>query len=319
MARLSDVRKVFRQVGVMPFLWRVVDESLEDNLLVWASALAYSWLFAIFPFFIFLLALLPHLPEPYGHIRQEIRRVTAAQLPAAADTMIWKALDASGNRLLNGAGLHGKMLYLSLGIALFAASSGTSMTMSALDRCYELEKGRSLIRQRFAAIILTIWVAVMMLGVMVLLPIATICKDWLIRQGVPHFPGAIVLFDIARWILSLVLMALVLCLLYYKGPAIRHRFRLFTPGAAFAMVVWVVLGLAFRLYLNFIGGKSYSQTYGTVGGVAILLLFFYIDALVLLLGAQINAEVDFEVLRVRRGSSDFRKAEDFSDGAPTGC
>ncbi|HZK79450.1 MAG TPA: YhjD/YihY/BrkB family envelope integrity protein, partial [Humisphaera sp.] len=81
----------------------------------------------------------------------------------------------------------------------------------------------------------------------------------------------------------------------------------------------VALGLLLRLYVERIVASGYSQTYGAVGGVAILLLFFYIDALVLLIGAEINAEVDFEVLRVRRGSQDFRNAEDCSDGAPMSC
>jgi membrane protein len=77
----------------------------------------------------------------------------------------------------------------------------------------------------------------------------------------------------------------------------------------------VLLGLSFRLYVTKWG--KYNQTYGTVGGVAILLLFFYIDALVLLIGAEINSEVDFEVLKVRRGTRDFRCAQDVEAAVPT--
>jgi membrane protein len=82
------------------------------------------------------------------------------------------------------------------------------------------------------------------------------------------------------------------------------------------VVVWVVLGIGFRLYMDRLGGKGYDKTYGTLGGVAILLLLFYIDALVLLIGAEINSEIDFEVLKVRRGTRDFRAAEEL-DTAPT--
>src|SRR5208282_4552866 len=69
-----------------------------------------------------------------------------------------------------------------------------------------------------------------------------------------------------------------------------------TPGAVFSMAVWLILAFAFRFYINRFGAASYNHTYGAVAGVAILLLFFYIDASVLLIGAEINSEVDFAML-----------------------
>jgi uncharacterized BrkB/YihY/UPF0761 family membrane protein len=84
---------------------------------------------------------------------------------------------------------------------------------------------------------------------------------------------------------------------------VRHRFQWLTPGAVFSLVVWVGLGLSFKYYLwQF---ANYNKTYGTVGGAVVLLLFFYIDAAVLLWGCEINSEIDFEVLKVKRGSRDF--------------
>jgi membrane protein len=193
------------------------------------------------------------------------------------------------------------------------------MTMSALDRSYELDKGRSIYRQRIVAVILTVFVALMLLTVMGLLPFASAVERWVIRKGLSPGTWELVLFNIARWLVSLVLMVLVLTVVYYKGPAIRHHFSLITPGAVFVVIVWVVMGILFRLYVDEIGARGFSQTYGTVGGVALLLLFFYLGALVLLVGGEINSEVDFEVLGVRRGTNDFRKCEDLSAGAPTSC
>jgi membrane protein len=320
MARLSDIPKVYRSVGVIPFFRRVYDEMSKDNLMVWASALAYSWLFAIFPFFVFLLALLPYMPARAQEITQtQIKLIVADQLPRMSNNMVVNRFDDYSSAVIRQRSLRGPTLYLGLFVALWAASSGTSMTMSSLDRCYELEKGRSVVRQRLVAILLTIVVAIMLLAIMCLLPIATALRHWLIAQGVSPGQWELVLFDVARWILSLVLMILVLTLIYYNGPAIRHHFCFITPGALFVLIVWILLGIIFRVYIDHIGAQGYSQTYGTVGGVVILLFFFYLDALVLLVGAEINAEVDFEVLRVRRGSNDFRRPEDFSDGAPMCC
>ena len=93
-------------------------------------------------------------------------------------------------------------------------------------------------------------------------------------------------------------------LIYYFGPNVKQRFRLITPGAVFCVIVWITLGSLFRLYINTFG--KYEQTYGPVGGVVILLLLFYLDAMVLLIGAEINSEIDFVALNLKPGSTDFR-------------
>jgi membrane protein len=320
MARLSDISKVYRSVGVLPFCRRVWDEVGIDNLFIWASALAYSWLFAIFPFFIFLLAVVHYLPErTRGEIQADIKQMVADRFPNAVNSMLWKDIEDNHNNILNQPAIRGRILYLGLLVALWAASGGTAMTMTALDYCYELERGRSYVRHRLVAMLLTVIVAILLLAVIFLLPVATFFKQWVISHGVSPFSGAMLIFDAARWALSVVLMILILCVIYHNGPAIRHHFCLLTPGAVFVVIVWVVLGLLFRLYIDRIGAKGYNQTYGTVGGVAILLLFFYIDALVLLIGAEINSEIDFEILRVKRGTRDFRSPEDLSAGAPMAC
>jgi membrane protein len=320
MARLSDIPKICRTVRLVPFCRRVWDEVGKDNLLVWASALAYSWLFAIFPFFIFLLALLHYLPDDIRiETTRNIGNVVAVQFPSMAHGTLWQDLQENKNNILNRPWVRGPMLYLGLLVALWAASGGTSMTMASLDRCYELDRCRSFVRHRGVALLLTIVVAIMLLAVVFLLPVASVFRAWLVHQGLDRYDLTLFLFDLVRWVLSLVLMALVLTLTYYNGPAIKQHFHFMTPGGLFALIVWVLLGLLFRLYVERIGARGYSQTYGTVAGVAILLFFFYLDALVLLIGAEINAEVDFEVLRIRRGSNDFRKPEDFSTGCPTSC
>jgi membrane protein len=127
-----------------------------------------------------------------------------------------------------------------------------------------------------------------------------------------------VIFDVVRWSLALVFMFSVVAIVYYMGPNIRHRFNWITPGSVFSVLVWVLLGIGFRVYVDRVAQQSYARTYGTLGGVAILLLLFYIDALVLLIGAEINSEIDFEVLKVRRGTRDLRKAESNDAPAPTG-
>jgi membrane protein len=313
MARLSDLPRVWKRVGFFKFWKRVLDEASHDNLLTWAAALAYSWIFAIFPFFIFLLALLPYLPvNVKTRAKHEIHIALEAALPREEASLIWTNINDNYLGLLYEP--RGKLLYLGLGFTLVAASSGMAATMSALDRCYDLERSRPFYIQRPLALLLTTIVMVLLLVVAFLLPIGSLLKTWAIHIGyATSLSLPMLAFDVARWSLSLLFMMMVLSIIYYKGPAIRHRFRWLSPGAVFSVLVWVILAIAFRSYVEKMGDKGYQKTYGAVAGVAILLLFFYIDALVLLIGAEINSEIDFEILQVRRGSNDFLEPTD----APT--
>ena len=303
MARLRDVHHVLRTVGPLEFAKRVWRQGSDDQLMTWASALAYSWLFAVFPFFIFLMTLIPYLPtRTIDTAKREIRDMLY-MLPRQGADAIWKQLEEQvfnhppGSVWLRVAGLV---------LALWAASGGMLATMNALDRCYELKEGRSWLRQRLLALLLTVVVATMMLFVGLLLPIGGAVKSFVIRQDIPGlYEGApwMVAFDVTRWVMAVLLLVSILTVLYHWGPAVRHRFQWLTPGAVFSLVVWVGLGLSFKYYLwQF---ANYNKTYGTIGGAVVLLLFFYIDAAVLLWGCEINSEIDFEVLKFKRGSRDF--------------
>jgi membrane protein len=110
-------------------------------------------------------------------------------------------------------------------------------------------------------------------------------------------------YDVLRWLLALVFMFLALAIMYYWGPSFRGKWRSITPGAVFSVVVWIVLGIGFRYYIEHFA--HYNQMYGTVGGVAILLFLFYVDSAVLLIGAEINSEIDFALLNLPRGVQEF--------------
>jgi membrane protein len=296
MASLRDVGPVLRSYGTWAFAKRVVRQINEDGIFVWASALAYSWLFSVFPFLILLLSLVPYLPtSAKDSAHRVISGFITATLGKAAHTLN-DNVDEVMRQPRRG------WMIIGLAVSVWVASGGMAMTMSALDRCYEVKKGRPYYKQRALAIAITIGVAICVLAMIVLLPIGAAVEAWLRYQQILSEPLAIA-FDLARYALSLLLAIFVLAIIYYFGPAIRQRFQMLSPGALFSAVVWIVLDLVFRFYVD--RYARYDQTYGAVGGVAILLLFFYIDGLVLLIGAEINSEIDFERLGVPEGSSDF--------------
>jgi membrane protein len=285
MARISDVPHVLRTVGIWGFFKRVWQQISEDLVFTWSAALAYSWIFAIFPFLIFMLTLAPYLP--YNAKDTAIREV---------NEFIDKSLagDAAQTLKDNIAKVtsqpRGGLLSVGLLLTIWAAAGGMSMTMTALDIAYDIDKGRPWWKQRLVAIALTIVVAVIILTVMMLLPVGTLVLKWLAAKGA-IFKPLLWLINVVRYVVALGLLFGVLALIYYFGPSIRTKFHAITPGAIFAIAFWIALGLTFRFYVNKWG--SYDKTYGTVAGAVILLLFFYIDAIVLLVGAEINSEIDF--------------------------
>jgi membrane protein len=312
MARLRDVPHVLRTVGPVSFARRVWAQGSEDELMTWAAALAYAWLFAVFPFLIFLLTFVPNLPDrTMKRVRHELHDVVY-QLPKSAAEPLWSNVET---QVLDAPTGQGWLRYVGLGLALWSASGGMAATMTALERCYELRGGRSYFRQRFLAVLVTFAIALMILLVVLLLPVSSALKWWIVRQewyGLGAHSPLMIAFDVARWALATLLMISILTVLYHWGPYVKHRFNWLTPGAVFTILVWIALGIAFKVYFGRFA--SFNKTYGTVGGVAALLLVFYLDAAVLLFGAEINSEIDFEILKIPRGSRNFIPAEAEAEG-----
>jgi membrane protein len=319
MARLRDVPVVLRTVGPVPFLKRIVREVLDDNLFTMAGGLAYAWLFAIFPFLVFLMNLFPLLykkREEAAQTKQGMKVFLDAALPDPAAATLWNHMDKRIDAIIESPS--GWIASVSLLVALWAASKGIGVTMAAMERCYELERGRAFYTRRPIAFGLTVMVSGLVMLLVLLLPAGAAFKNWATQHGEGVSRWAIWVFDFARGGLAVGVVLLILALFYHFGPSVKHRWTFLSPGSVFVFATWVLVGLLFRYYVNHFGRTKYEETYGSVGGAAILLLLFYIDALVLLIGAQINSEIDFDVLKVPRGSRNFLPAERRQDARTDG-
>lgn len=293
MARLRDLPRIIRFVGPWTFSKGVFNETNKDNLFTLASATAYSWLFAIFPFFLMLLTLLPYLPDNWKTEATNWIATGVYQLPKESADTVWINLEPRLHKLLNNppAGLFS----IGLIITIWSASGGMAATIFALNACYNVKNYRNYFHNRLLATGLTVAVAIMIVAVLILLPVGTIVTRWLQwwlnrQSDLTQFFPLLMAWQVARYVLALVLMWSIVAIIYRYGPNVKPRAQSIAPGAVFCVGVWILLGIGFRLYIDRFG--RYNETYGTVGGVAVLLLFFYIDAVVLLIGAEINNELD---------------------------
>lgn len=298
MARLREVSFVVRKVGPWGFAKKLVHEVNEDGVMNMAAAVAFYWLLALFPFFIFLLTVLPLLPQRVqDRTMWHVYDWTYSNLaPQAADTVSsnFKALLEQPR-----AGL------LSFGLlaTLWAASNGMNATMAALDKCYDVNRPRPFWMQRLVSMVITVCVVVAILLVTALVPIGSLLlklfqsERWL--GYVPSWASnatALWLINLGRYSLGVFLVILIVSSIYQFGVSVRRRWTLITPGAVFAVLGVIVSGYGFNWYIQHFGGASYAKTYGALGGVIILLLLFYFYAVVFLIGAEINSEIDYEIL-----------------------
>src|SRR3954465_4403153 len=153
MAALRDLPAVIRQTGLIRFLKKLWFEITDDNLFTWASALAYSWLFAIFPFFLVLLSLIPMLPPTWKAESKKQIDTAVAQLPREAMHTVQQYVDPKLDHLLNQKPVGFTAIWsIGLFVTLWAASGGIAMTMSAMDRCYDVTRARPIYKQRPLAV-----------------------------------------------------------------------------------------------------------------------------------------------------------------------
>lgn len=301
MARINDVPKVFRSLGFIPFAKKVWAEVTKDDVFTWGSALAYAWIFAIFPFMIFLLTLAPYMPgKVKDKVMDSVSNVAYSSVGGEAGYNIVNSVNDVMSKQKGG------LLSIGLILALWGASGGMVMTMNALDKAYYVHCTRSFIKQRAIAIGLTVATAALILAVVFLLPIGTGIITYLTNHGHIALLGKI-LINIVRYIVALGLLFGIVSLIYYFGPCIKQKYHLITPGAIFTVIVWIVLGFGFGFYVTHFG--NFNATYGALGGAIIMLLFFYINAVVLVIGAEVNSVLDFEVLNVKPGAADLTQAK----------
>ncbi len=260
---------------------RVWRELSEDEVTERGAALAYYFLFALFPALLFLTALLGLLPLP-GLMGQLIEYADQT-LPGDAASIVQRTLEEIQ------AGARGGLLSVGALAALWAGSNGMASIMTALNVAYDVEDARPWWKRRGLAIVLTVGLALFILAALVLLVFGP-----LIGEAVAGLLGLGAVFGVAWSVLSVpVVMGCVLlgfALVYYLAPAAQQSWRWVTPGSAVALVLWLAMSVGLRVYVERFA--NYTATYGSIGGVILLMLWLYLTGVVLLVGAEINAEIE---------------------------
>lgn len=257
-----------------------VTDFFKDDMMTYAAALAFRILLALFPFLIFVLALLGVLG--LGDFFDHLLNQAALVLPADAFGLL--AGSVSDIRTES----HGGLISVSIVLAIWAAAAGIRSLMNALNTAYDVKETRPAWKLYPLSIAYTIGLAVLILIAAVATLLGPRLLEWL---GGADGAGGLwtTIWTWLRWPLAVLLVMITVALSYYVAPNVKQPFEIVTPGSVLAVLGWIVASYLFSFYVSRFA--NYSATYGSLGGVIVLLLYFFITAAVLLLGAELNAAI----------------------------
>ena len=260
---------------------RTFNETIADDVLNLAAQQAYYFFFALFPALLALISMASFFP--IHNLTDELAAYLGRVAPPDVVTIIKDQLLKIAQDNAGG------LLTLAFIFTLWSSSGAVVSMCSTLNAAYDITEGRPWWKVRLVAIGLTVGLAIFVLLSMTLIiggpSIAELITD---RMGL----GAAFewTWKIAQWPIVFVLVATALAMLYYFAPDAEQDWVWITPGSILATTLWVLISLGFKYYISTFG--NYTETYGLIGGVMVLMLWFYLSGIAILVGAELNAEIE---------------------------
>jgi membrane protein len=262
-------------------LKRTATEFSEDNLTDWAAALTYYGVLALFPALIALVSIVGLVLSP-----QQLSDALTTVVPGSAAATINPVIE----QIASSNGAAGFGLVLGLVGAIWSASGYVGAFTRAANVVYETPEGRKIWKLKPLQLLVTL-VGVLFAAVILLAVVASGPVADAIGQALGLGSTVTTVWDIVKWPVIVVIVALMIAVLYYATPNVRLRgFRFVSPGAAVALLVWAVASAVFAFYVANFG--SYNKTYGTLAGVVVFLVWFWLTNVALLFGIELDAEIE---------------------------
>jgi membrane protein len=272
--------------GWLQILKRSFKEISDDHLTLVAGGVAYTWFLALFPGLIAAVLIYGLVTSP-SEVSSQVSNL-ASGLPHNAQTLLTSQLKGITRTHNSGAGIG---VIISIALALWSASAGMAGLVEALNIAYDEDEERNFVVKRGLAVLLTIGFIVFIavaIGLVAVFPV--------VLSNLGSGILVTILAQVVRWVVLVAAAVIALGLLYRVGPdRDAPAIKWLSLGSVIATVIWIIASVAFSVYVDKFG--SYGKTYGALAGVVVLLLWFWITALVVLLGAEINSEAEGQTAR----------------------
>lgn len=271
-----------RGLGFIELMKRSFKEFGKDEMDTYAAALAFRGLFSLFPFLLFLVALVGYLDLQhfYDWLRSQVDLLLPPQAMEQVDGVIVQFQEQKSG-----------LFSIAILFALWTASAGIRSVMVAMNRAYGVPEGRPLWKRYPLSVLYTVGMAAMLLTAAALMVVGPALMGWLAELfGLKQV--VVTIWTWVRWPVAVFLLVLAVAVFYYVTPDVEQEFRFITPGSLIAVLTWIAASLGFGYYVqNF---ADYSATYGSIGAIIVLLMYFYLSAAVLLFGAELNAVIEHQ-------------------------
>lgn len=268
-------------IGWKELLKRTLGDTLKDDAQGLAAQLSYYFFLSLFPTLLCLIALASLFP--LENVVDDMTRMLQPFMPA-------EAIGFVGDQMIKVAQSDDRaILSFSILVALWSSSAAMGAIVNAMNRAYDVEEQRPWWRVKLLAIVLTIGLALFILVALTLVLAGPQLADLATRS----FGMSVVwawIWKVVQWPLVFALAATGIGMIYYFAPDAEQDWVWITPGSLVATVLWIVASLAFRYYVVTFG--DYTETYGALAGIIVILLWFYLSGLAIVIGAELNAEIE---------------------------
>jgi membrane protein len=257
------------------------NEIVNGSVLDLAAQLSYFFLFSLFPLLFFMVALTPYLPV--GDVLDDLMRRAAQILPGDVMSIVQSHLtDLVKNPRPN-------LLSIGLLVALWSASRGVNAFRTGLNLAYDVQESRPYWKFQGLCVVMTLVTTLMVILSFALMIIGGKAGVWLAGK-LPGSEHLLMIGSWLRWPAGALIISLALALNYYMLPDVKQEFVYLTPGSIMGTVLWLLSTWGFTKYVEHFG--NYNATYGSIGGVVVLMTWLYLTGLIFLLGGKLNALIE---------------------------
>lgn len=260
---------------IITYIKDLLREFKKDDIPLLAASQAYYYLLAVFPLLIFGFAIIPYFHINPNDATDFLEQLLPGDMVAILEDNIINLIETPQGGLLTIGAIG----------ALWSASSGLNAFIKAINEAYEIEETRSFIKVRLTALLLTLGLIISFIVAIVLPVFGNIILGY-VQAILGLSISSVIVLQIGRWIISIIVITALLLLLYRFAPNKQLPFSHILPGALTASILWLLISLGFSFYIGNFG--NYSVTYGSLGGIIILMIWFFLTGLILMIGAEIN-------------------------------
>jgi membrane protein len=247
-----------------------------------ASSLAYNFMLALFPATIFLFTLIPYIP--IRHFQDQLLIMLAQIMPHDAYKVFEKTIIEIIKKQNGGLFSFGFLT------TLFFATNGVDRLMQAFNKSSLIHETRSYLRRRWVALVLTVVISFSLLIAVIIMIVGHKILDFLQNHIYSKAHVWFLVIALLRWIIVIVIFFVTVSLLYRYGPAHKQKWKFLSPGSILATALAVLTSLGFTFYIN--NFSSYNSLYGSIGTLIVIMIWLYLNSLIILIGFELNASIE---------------------------